>query len=92
MPCQHGAELPDDRQRFVVIKFVKKLLAVVVAQAVEQWLSVQAGRVRILGQTLACFGSDCCSILVGHWAFSVYEVIDQTMSDTPILLSVSYPD
>ena len=62
----------------------------VVAQAVE--LSVRASRVQIPGQTLAFFRSDCRSILAGRWAFSVNEVIDQTMSDTSILLSVSYPD
>ena len=27
---------------------------------------------------MAFFGSDCCSILAGLWAFSVNEVIDQT--------------
>ena len=66
----------------------------VVAQAVEQWLSVQAGRVQIPnpGTNFGFFGSDCRSILAGHWAFSVNEVIDQTMSDTSILLSASYPD
>ena len=41
---------------------------------------------------LLFFGSVCRSILAGRWAFSVNEVIDQTMSDTSILLSVSYPD
>ena len=63
----------------------------VLAQAVEQWLSVRAGQVQILGTNFGFFGSDCRSILAGHWALSVNEVIDQTMSYTSILLSVSYP-
>ena len=71
---------------------IGRVWAAVTGQVVEQWLSVRAGRVQIPGRTLAFFGSDCCSILAGRWAFSVNEVIDQTMSDTSILLSVSYPD
>ena len=64
----------------------------VVAQAVEQWFSVRASWVQIPGQTLAFFRLDCRSIPAGRWAFSINEVIDQAMSNTSILLSVSYPD
>ena len=58
-----------------------------VAQAVEQWHSVRAGQVQILGWPWLCFGSDCPSILAGRWAFSINEVLDHTMRDTSILLS-----
>ena len=46
-----------------------------VAQAVEQRLSVLADWVQIPGQTLAVFGSDSRSIIAGHEAFSNNGVI-----------------
>ena len=58
--------------------------AAVLAQAVEQWLSVRAGWVRIPGQTVF-FGSDCHSILAGRWVF-FYQRGHKT-SNTSILLS-----
>ena len=55
-----------------------------VAQAVEQQVSVRAGRVRIPGWPWLF--TQTASILAGHWAFSNSEVLDYTMRDTRILL------